>query len=197
MGSSRAMIWEAGENTSTESVQCRFFEGKTTSSWDFRGSSPARRATASAYNRLISLIAEDFFQGHLLHGTQGSEEVHIQVFGVSQNGIMIGTALDPLGVGGAEVIHREGIHLLKDLFLTRLAQAQLFGSQIAVKDTLPFHALGTELTQNGSLGDFQVLGCLRQGFNNLIEAFAGLFEFVVLRGNVGPEGIGIPRKGGI
>ena len=100
-------------------------------------------------------------------------------------------------MSGKEVFHGKGVNLLKEEFLTWLREAKLLCLEIAVEHTLPYHALGTEFSKDGGLGNLKVLGGLRQGFNNLLEAFYCLLELVVLGSDVGAEGISVTGKRGL
>ena len=97
-------------------------------------------------------------------------------------------------MSGKEVFHGKGVNLLKDEFLPGLGEAKLLCLEIAVEHTLPYHALGTEFSKDGGLGNLKVLGGLRQGFDNFLEAFYGLLKLVVLGSDVGAEGICVTGK---
>ena len=141
------------------------------------------------------LVPENLLQRHLLDRAQGLQEAQVQVGGIAEDGIHVGAALDPLGVGGKEVVHREGTDFLIDLLLAGLGEAELLGGQVAVQDGGAGGALGAELAQDGGFRDLQVLGGLRQVFDDFVEALDSLLELVVLGGDVGPEGIGVTLEG--
>ena len=97
-------------------------------------------------------------------------------------------------MGGKKVVHRQGAHFLINLLLAGLGEAEFLRGQVAVQDGGAGRALGAELAQDGGFCDFQVLRGLGQVFDDLVEAFDRLLQFVVLGSDGGPEGVSVTQE---
>ena len=95
------------------------------------------------------LVSEHFLRGYVLYISKGLQVLDVQILGSAQDGKVIGAVLDPLLLGGGNIVQSEVLYYLEYLFVTRFVQSELTCAAVTPEDAVTGYSVCPDSGYNG------------------------------------------------